>query len=51
MLGHRKEKCCHSGGEYTGTFVERFEKIILNIDGVRKEISKYVGKKESEKLL
>ena len=31
--------------------MERFEKIIPNIDGVRKEICKYVRKKESEKLL
>ena len=36
LLGHRKQRCCHSGGEYTRRFVERFKKIILNIDGVRK---------------
>ena len=31
--------------------MERFEKIIPNIDSVRKEKCKYVRKKESEKLL
>ena len=50
-LGYRKEKCCHNGGEQTKRYAERFEKVIQNIDSVRKQISKYVRKKESEKLL
>ena len=36
LLGYRKEKCCHNGGEYTRRYVERFVKIIPKSDGVRK---------------
>ena len=50
LLGHREEKCQHSTGGYTKEVVDRFEKIILNIDGVRRIINKYIENKESEKL-
>ena len=50
-LGHREEKCQNSGEGYSREVVERFEKLVLNIEGVRKEIVKYVEKKDAEKRM
>ena len=46
-----KEKCCHSSGGYTKEVMEGFENVILDIEGVRQEIVKYVEKNDVEKRL
>ena len=50
LLGHREEKYQHSKGGYNKEVVDRFEKIILNINGVGRIINKYIENKESKKL-
>ena len=46
-----EEKCCYYSGVYYKEVVERFEKVLLDIDGVRQEIVKYVKKKDIEKRI
>ena len=50
-LGHREEKCRHTSGGYSKEVVDRFEKILLDIDGENQEIVKYVEKKDIEKRI
>ena len=50
-LEHREEKCRHTRGGYSKELVNRFEKILLDIDGVNQEIVNYVEKKDIEKKL
>ena len=51
MLGHREEKCHHSGGGYGKEVVEKFQRVVLNMDGVRGEIARHAEKRDVEKQL
>ena len=50
-MGHREEKCRHISGGYSKEVVDRFEKILLDIEGINQEIVKYVEKKDIEKRI